>query len=731
MSASQVFNRSTGPQISAPRQSWEFGSPIPTTSTTTTTLSGDGGGGGAGDGQSGEYAASFEDMLRSRLAMHEDALREQRKTINESHITWLSPKQVPHRGGHKRNGGAYAVNPYFPHEHEMAASLEEDIVPSPPTPLNTINVPTRQSSSSPKKISTTANTTSPTTPHAGKRGSNAGLLSERHASKSALLQVPGGGGNSGGGSKQGSRAVSPLSRLGRRASELSQHNHHTTQHHHNHVESFNRDSTSRRSDSASIINPKALQRRQVIEGELERQHSGRPIISPASQDLARKHRTQRGVSGLPIEESLLSRDEVARAGRMAKAQQLAREEVPGVPKINPMSALISTSGDSAVEVYERLYADSGSKAQHLEALTRELKRLVEANVDSTFSPAITPRAKNMLRKESHTAHGDLYEQAKKAQEYKQHQARQRESEAAKAARSRTPQVNPMSRLIASRLEESTQERLCRRPKRHSDPDMHQQPTTPRHRGGVVTSGGGRSQSAADDEVGAWRQMRGSASSPGQLISNRIQNLYQDHARRETRRMIAQGEKNNEMPDDCTFTPHITPFNGQSAGGASSMYINSDLSLADRMRVWDDRRKARIAHEAKEKEKEELNGCTFEPSINPPSTIIEPDEPHHGYAKFIARHDRARKEAEEVNAIKEGLMWRSNATGVATSTTPVRAKTQPQPAPVDKDVLQRAIEALNRAKNASRHHQPQQQAVPAATPSSHHADPYGVEDPYNH
>ena len=162
-----------------------------------------------------------------------------------------------------------------------------------------------------------------------------------------------------------------------------------------------------------------------------------------------------------------------------------------------------------------------------------------------------------------------------------------------------------------------------------------------------------------------------------------------------------------------------------------MYINSDLSLADRMQVWDERRKARISNEAKAKKEEELIGCTFEPSINPPSTIMEPDEPHHGYAKFIARHDRARKEAQEVSAIKEGLMWRSSTTGVATSTTPVR-KSQPQPVPVDKDVLQRAIEALNRAKNASRHHgQPQSTAAPPPAQTSTYTDPFGADDPYNY
>ena len=638
MSAPQVsFHQS----IAAPRQSINVDNPSPSTNADVR-----------------HDVVSFEDLLKSRLAAHEDALRQQRKSITDSRLTWLSPQQ----GRRSSTNGQHQEGPQI----VFASTSRSERDGADPLP-GLSQLSTRTSGS----------------PTAGVSSDPRGAASSQrvgHGSEASSRM---------GSSRAQSPIIDPPSRRpsARNLSEGSA------------------AIDGRRSESG--VNPRALQRRQALEKEMGKQHTKQPTISPTSVELAIRQRVARGVASLPIEESLLLRDEQSRANRIDNAQRMAREEVPGVPKINNRSSRIA-GGDDAVEVYERLYADSGNKVQHLEALTRELRRLVEANVDATFSPAITPRARNMVRKEDHTAHDDLFEQAKRAQDSKRELQQRRDIEMKKAARSRTPQVNPMSRLIASKLNETTAERLSRRPKRLIFNDYRQ-----------------RTPNRADrDTLGRVLDTNGNKGA----LSHRLQNLYEDHARREARRVALQGERKDDVTDDCTFAPHITPFNGQSAGGASSMYMSSNLSLADRMRVWDDRRKARIAKDAKEREVESLRGCTFEPAINPPSTIVEPEEPHHGYATFIARHDRARREAEEVAAIKEGLSVRG-----ASPTTPVRRKPhsegQKASTSVDKDVLQRAIEALHRAKNASRRH-PIPDAKKDDRPSLSFLEPQPVHfDPY--
>jgi hypothetical protein len=178
-----------------------------------------------------------------------------------------------------------------------------------------------------------------------------------------------------------------------------------------------------------------------------------PRLTGNSERLAQRHRRRQGVDGLAIAESLTARHELANKEKWIHAQYIHALEVPARPKVNsarPQDDAVDPDS-LAIDVVDRLYSVSRSKSKAEEA---ELRDLVGGALDddSRYTPAITAKAKRLQRKPGHSVGDDLHLLGKLKVE---RQAKIAELKPPSAE----PRIDAVSDMIASRLPESTWERL--------------------------------------------------------------------------------------------------------------------------------------------------------------------------------------------------------------------------------------------------------------------------------
>ena len=364
----------------------------------------------------------------------------------------------------------------------------------------------------------------------------------------------------------------------------------------------------------------------------------RPKLSDTTVRLAEKRRADLGVENLPIEKSLAARAEYSKTLQWLTAQSVNEQEVPAKPTITEKASALPSS--TVEETTNRLYQSGGlSNERVLYALKTQLESLIDENLGATFKPTITNRAEQLTRRPNSSAHDDLYEQAKAQREYRILARATVEEKRESEMRARTPRINRLSALIAERLPESSNDRLFR-PKRQS---------TEHHANATAQRSYSTSRTAA---------------------------LHNDHALRKARILALAAEK-EALTEEHTFAPSIT-----LRGRASSA---SATHVTDRLSNWEARKNLRLKEKREEERRNELLGCTFVPNTNAPQRALADQEPrwdHLGVEEHSLRHRMAREQKH-------------------LSSSPKRSQTTGGAIGADAEILRMAIEALHRARTASK------------------------------
>ncbi|KEG09185.1 hypothetical protein DQ04_05651010 [Trypanosoma grayi] len=303
--------------------------------------------------------------------------------------------------------------------------------------------------------------------------------------------------------------------------------------------------------SAEELSRKRAERHGRLVEESAAELSFQPRISVESARLAKERKAKEHIEGMPVVESLLYRKAVADERMQRKrAESNVRRASPMITAKAKQMALPFTAA-------ERLYLHA--KERHIEEKDMEerLHDAIEDNLECVFHPSISEMAEKLQRKPGRHAYEDLYEYGVLQQQQRRHAASQEGVDF-------HPSIDRVSEIIATRMNESTTDRLLkpRETKRAATPPP-------------------KVQLRRED------------------LDQRFTQLYMESGvRAARRRSLSIGQQ--EAGPECTFAPRIN----RSRVSNGSL---AELPLDVRMRLWQERRNQKLKaarREAEEKEEEE-------------------------------------------------------------------------------------------------------------------------------
>ncbi|RNF10327.1 hypothetical protein TraAM80_01686 [Trypanosoma rangeli] len=329
---------------------------------------------------------------------------------------------------------------------------------------------------------------------------------------------------------------------------------------------------------------------------------GTPIINPRSEWLAARRRKKEGLSSLDVIDALMERDRIAQLRRWEQHELGKKTE--HIPQITLYAATLQREGDAA----ERLYTESHKREE------RRLRKEEEWISDgpTSFTPRISPYAATTPR--FRNVEDELMQKHMQSVALRE-EAWQREQE--KELRRHQPMINPVSEAIASRLPESSYERLHRQSRRtpkHKDPAAADLSFT----GSFVS--GGRVASLPDSMAGSLRS-------------------YEESRREKLRKLQ---EKQEQMQrEECTFAP-LTNTRDSKVGGPEH--------VAARNQQWLARKEWKLRELRRRKEAEKVKECTFKPeretlmtsSSRDGESIYGGDGTPWGVQEYLERQEAARR-----------------------------------------------------------------------------------------
>jgi hypothetical protein len=381
-----------------------------------------------------------------------------------------------------------------------------------------------------------------------------------------------------------------------------------------------------------------MKKKQLLESELA-EITGTPLISAQSAHLAAKRRQQEHREGIDISDSLLIRDQQTKAEKWLRIQYYASQEVPAKPDITEKAARIVSDRPAG----DRLYEDAVQRKAEQTLLQNELRALVDESLELTHHPVITPRARQLRRKEGHTASNDLYDQAVKLREAKEAEIELTKRLETELARKKAPRIDPVSSMIAGRLQESATARLLK-------PKATQ-----------------RQQEVNADASSSEHRRRAASATAAQ----RLKDLHAESYRRQAKRLeLAQAAELKEV-EGCTFQPAIKKVDRYLA------HEEQRKDVSERSLQWAQRREQRIQDMAQEKLERERDQCSFAPTISRyrngtsattpmESQLYGGDGKAWGYHEFLERQHAARlmkqdQAAREAAVFAHGTLWTGNTT----------------------------------------------------------------------
>jgi hypothetical protein len=318
-----------------------------------------------------------------------------------------------------------------------------------------------------------------------------------------------------------------------------------------------------------------------------------PDINARSQRLAAKRREKEGMGGMTHIEAMIERDRLARLARWERQQANSDAATRDAnPKITMYAAGLERDGD----VGDRLFEAS------LEAEERKAQMIRDKLARERTTPFVT-NAAHRTRSMS-AIEDDIMARHMSATEAKERAAY---DEMARQKSRHTPAINPVSDVIAARMQQSTRERLYEpraTPQASTAEQSSFQPTTNNRSASAVS----RSSSA---------------------VSFRERREEEDERRREVkadRMALLRRQREEREMSECTFRPTTH---------ASSGHVDPGLDMLDRGQKWAMKREQKLAERRAQEHHDKAADCTFRPVTHAapegmrPPPIADAEDPLYG------------------------------------------------------------------------------------------------------
>lgn len=209
---------------------------------------------------------------------------------------------------------------------------------------------------------------------------------------------------------------------------------------------FSRSSAVERMELEKNRAARSAANQQSLRAELRRECTHRPVVSSRSASLAKKRKEKENVAHLSTVEALYARLSKPLSNRQ---EQDGRQVPPESHR--PVISRYAQGLHLSAAAPERLYKLAKERREVVANAQQQLLRDIS---NQKHTPTISAKAAAMKRCEGHSAHEALYARALEWE-------RARAEASAPDTHSFRPTVDPTSAMIASRLRETTTERLTR------------------------------------------------------------------------------------------------------------------------------------------------------------------------------------------------------------------------------------------------------------------------------
>lgn len=360
-----------------------------------------------------------------------------------------------------------------------------------------------------------------------------------------------------------------------------------------------------------------------------------PKLNPNTLKIVEKMKQQkRDRGGMPVEEYLEKKEKDRQRALLKKTEEHFNNLAPGQPRITQRAAEIIREGSVSDRLYEESFKLNEKKLE-----IQQQKQLQEQYMYE-FQPRINTldidRGDSLVF--DHLLEREQQLKAKKRENMEKLLEKERQLH--------HPKINPVSEEIASRLPNSSQERLLQATKplkRDYSPSWTFRPKI--------------NQKSKQIEL----EKTGNVD-----FQSRIDRLYNHEKKKKEKILQLKSEYEQRELEECTFSPRMNQAEVRVA------------SFEERTSNWEKKRRAKMAREREVVEKKSMEECTFRPITNAEKRLYESalraghssdsllngslDDPI-GFEEFVQRQREARamKEQSVKGVFTTGEKWRNEIT----------------------------------------------------------------------
>eukprot|EP01006_Ploeotia_vitrea_P027886 TRINITY_DN60667_c0_g1_i1.p1 TRINITY_DN60667_c0_g1~~TRINITY_DN60667_c0_g1_i1.p1 ORF type:complete len:718 (+),score=66.95 TRINITY_DN60667_c0_g1_i1:47-2200(+) len=313
-----------------------------------------------------------------------------------------------------------------------------------------------------------------------------------------------------------------------------------------------------------------------------------------------------------------------RLAKMALREKLLNEEAgknPGTPKITSFAASLQRDGDIGDRLYEMWVEKKERETEEQWAL--------EAGLHGTHSPIITRNAQSIQRQLP------IHDELLARHEYAQMRKEEVLSAMHELERDQhRPVINPVSDEIASRLPQSTEDRLFTKRKKDEPQNNYsfQPELNPKSRELASERSGGRLTHSTS--------MSSSASqSTAPYNSEHVENLLRQAEQSKERKQQLRAENEEKIMKECTFKPNV---GRKESSIPSSVKTYEQADMYQRVVQWAKKRDSKLIEEMNKKKVKDMEECTFTPKAHKappqhPGNLTPRSHPHSQAASHLGSH----------------------------------------------------------------------------------------------
>lgn len=352
----------------------------------------------------------------------------------------------------------------------------------------------------------------------------------------------------------------------------------------------------------------------------------KPSLNARTLKLVSKMKERRS-TGVPIEEYLEQLEQKRQEELVKKTEKYISQTNQGTPKISSYAAALVREGPVSTRLFKESLKIREQKTEN------ERRKILEEQHEIAL--LISPNRRN-------SAGAPVFEELLKRDEQIRLRNQEKMQQLLEKERElHHPKINPVSRVIASNLPNSSKDRLYNGTKLFT--------RTPRQ---------------TDEEhpfsfkPEICAKSRDLAKEKGILGPNRIVGLMAHEKKKQDNLKSLKLFYNQRELEECTFTP-------RTRGVAVDLVPEA---FNDRIEKWEKKRKEKVAKEKTTVDRKELESCTFKPNTEKGNGEnryrFEPNnEDPLGFDEFVQRQKQAREMKESVfkGVFSTGERWRNQVT----------------------------------------------------------------------